>query len=191
MSSAALLDFVLTLDQLKAVERRTRPAGIARFENSAEHSWHAALSALTLAGECAFTVDARHAALLLLMHDVPEILSGDTFLYDTQRDTAKLSEAEALTQLLAPLAPGHAQPLQALWDEFTAAETAEARFANAIDRLLPVLHNIAHRGETWHAHGVSLAQVKARTAIVGEVLPGLWQRVWPQVEAVFAAQATT
>lgn len=191
MSSAALLDFVLTLDQLKAVERRTRPAGIARFENSAEHSWHAALSALTLAGECAFTVDARHAALLLLMHDVPEILSGDTFLYDTQRDTAKLSEAEALTQLLAPLAPGHAQPLQALWDEFTAAETAEARFANAIDRLLPVLHNIAHRGETWRTHGVSLAQVKARTAIVGEVLPGLWQRVWPQVEAVFAAQATT
>ncbi len=186
MSRTSLLGFLLTLDRLKAVERRTKPAGLSRFENSAEHSWHAALSALMLEHECAFAVDARHAALMLLMHDVPEILCGDTFLYASTRDEACADEARALHELLAPLNTPSADTARVLWQEFTAAETPTARYANAIDRLLPVLHNIAHRGETWRIHGVSLAQVRQRTHDVGLVFPGLWAAVLPQVEAVFA-----
>ena len=181
----ARLDFVLGLDRLKAVERRSRPVGQPRQENSAEHSWHAALSALSLAGECTFPVDAQHAALLLLMHDVPEIINGDIIAYSDAHDSAVEDERRALHCLLAGLPGADATPLTALWEEFEARQTPESRYANAIDRLLPVMLNIATRGESWIANGIRLQQVIERNAVVGEVMPAVWARVRPQIENVF------
>ena len=103
---SALLDFVLTLDRLKNVERRNSVAGAARFENTAEHSWHAATMALVLREACAFPVDAHRASRMLLLHDVPEIECGDTFLYDAARADASQFEALALDKLLAGLPAG-------------------------------------------------------------------------------------
>ena len=183
----ARLRFILGLDRLKAVERRSRPVGLARQENSAEHSWHAALAALLLVDECAFAVDAKQAALMLLMHDVPEILNGDTFAYSAAQDTAALAERSALLSLLGGLPSADANTLRDLWDEFEAGETPAARYANAIDRILPVMQNVAADGFSWRAHGVRLEQVLSRNAIVGEVLPNVWASVRPQIEAVFAA----
>ncbi|MDQ7989949.1 MAG: HD domain-containing protein [Candidatus Dactylopiibacterium sp.] len=184
--ASALMDFLLNLDALKAVERRTLPSGLARLENSAEHSWHVALSALLFARECAFAVDASHAALLLLMHDVPEIGCGDTFAYSADAEAASMRERAALEVLLAPLAPRDASGLRALWEEFAANATPEARYANALDRLLPVLHNLSHDGLSWRQHGVRLEQVIARVGCVGEVLPGVWALLRPRLEAHFA-----
>jgi putative hydrolases of HD superfamily len=186
VSTQALLDFVLTLDRLKAVERRTSPAGMIRRENSAEHSWHGALCALLLESECAFPVDAKHAALLFLMHDVPEIEYGDTFVYAAARADATEAEALGLQHLLATLPAQTAEGLRALWAEFTACETAEARYANALDRVMPLLHNIAHGGKVWRENGVSLAQVMVRNGFIAEVLPRIWTIVLPQIETIFA-----
>lgn len=184
--TTALLDFILTLDRLKAVERRTRPSGMARFENSAEHSWHGGVCALLLAGQAAFPVNAQHAALLLLVHDIPEIECGDTFVYDPARDSAHEIEAAALRHLLASLPAQNADTLRALWEEFAAGQTPEARYANAIDRIMPVLHNLANGGSAWKAHGVRLEQVLARNLFVGEVFPALWAVIRPRIDAHFA-----
>ena len=189
MKTQALLDFVLTLDGLKAVDRQTKPAGLERRENSAEHSWHGALCALLLADECAFPVDARHAALLFLMHDVPEIGCGDTFVYAAARSGAEQREAAALDGLLATLPAPDAAGLRALWQEFTANATPEARYANALDRLLPLLHNLSHAGLTWREHAVPRDKVLARVSFIGEVLPRVWQHVLPRIEAHFAGVA--
>lgn len=186
MNTQALLDFVLTLDALKAVERRSMPSGLSRRENSAEHSWHGAMCALLLADECAFAVDVKHAALLFLMHDVPEIGCGDTFIYAPERADAAQRESDALNLLLATL-PGHnAEYLRGLWEEFTANQTPEARYANALDRLVPLLHNLSHDGLTWREHGVRLEQVLERNQLLGEVLPAVWAIVRPRIEAHFA-----
>lgn len=189
MSTAALLGFILSLDGLKAVERRTIPSGMSRAENSAEHSWHCALCALLLERECAFAVDARHAALLMLMHDVPEIGCGDTFAYAAAQAGAEARERQALQELLAPLPGLEAERLGQLWEEFEACETPEARYANALDRVVPVLHNLSHDGLSWRQHGVRLEQVLARLAIVGEVLPGVWAVMRPRIEQHFAGVA--
>lgn len=185
MTTQALLDFVLKLDGLKAVERRTIPSGLDRRENSAEHSWHGALCALLLEGECAFAVDARHAALLMLMHDVPEIECGDTFAYADGSDTAHEREAAALSLLLATLPSQNAESLRALWEEFNANVTPEARYANALDRVMPVLHNLANHGHTWREGRVSFAQVLVRTKPVAEVLPQVWAHILPQIQSFF------
>ncbi|PAS98690.1 MAG: hypothetical protein CGU28_00635 [Candidatus Dactylopiibacterium carminicum] len=185
MSPQGLLDFLLTLDGLKAVERRSYPSGMSRPENSAEQSWHCALAALLLEGECAFVVDARHAALLMLMHDVPEIACGDTFVYASERADAEVRKRVALEGLLAPLANADAQRLRALWEEFTASQTPEARYANALDRLLPVLHNLSHRGRSWRENGVQLSQVLGRLELVAEVFPTIWSILRSSVEQCF------
>lgn len=190
MSAQSLLDFLLTLDGLKAVERRTMPSGLARRENSAEHSWHGALCALLFAEECVFPVNARHAAILFLMHDVPEITAGDTFIYASARDDAVAREAAALDQLLATLPTQNAQTLKALWDEFSANQTPEARYANALDRLMPLLHNLAHDGLTWREHDVQLEQVMARNQQVGEVFPSIWAIVRPRIEQHFTGASS-
>jgi len=186
MNSAALLEFILTLDGLKAVERQTMPAGLSRRENSAEHSWHGAMCALLLEGECAFPVDARHAALLFLMHDVPEIGCGDTFVYAAARSDAAQREAAALEQLLVTLPAPNAAGLRELWEEFTANQTPEAKYANALDRLMPLLHNLSHDGLTWREHNVPREKVLARVSFIGEVLPSIWQLVLPRIEKFFA-----
>lgn len=185
MPNTVLLDFILTLDRLKAVERRTSPSGLARRENSAEHSWHGAMCALLLQSECSFEVDARHAALLFLMHDVPEIECGDTFAYAPERGAAQAQEEAALTKLLGPLPAQTADDLRTLWEEFTANETPEARYANAIDRLMPLLHNLAHDGNVWHENGVKFEQVMARNAFIKEVFPEIWKEILPKIERLF------
>ncbi len=184
-ATRSLLNFLLALDGLKAVERRTRPSGMHRAENSAEHSWHTALAALLLVDECAFAVDARHASLLMLMHDVPEIACGDTFAYAAAQADAAQRERAGLQGLLAMLPAPRAGELEALWEEFTAMETPEARYANALDRLLPVLHNLSHDGLSWREHGVQLAQVMQRLRLVAEVFPRLWPALRTQIESHF------
>ncbi|MFT4171736.1 MAG: HD domain-containing protein [Rhodocyclaceae bacterium] len=183
--SEALLDFVLTLDRLKLVERRNGLAGGARLENTAEHSWHAATMALVLHSACAFPVDAARASRMLLLHDIPEIVCGDTFLYDAAREAASQSEEQALDQLLGALPADTAGEMAALWREFTAGQSADARYAYAIDRLMPVLLNISNDGDVWRRHGVQRAQVMAMNQPVSEAFPGLWIKVRTRIDEIF------
>lgn len=185
MSHQILLDFILALDALKGVERRSVPSGMQRRENSAEHSWHAALCALLLEGESSFEVNVQRAALLLLMHDVPEIGCGDTFAYAVERSDATLREARALDELLSSLPAMNAGQLRALWEEFASNQTPEARYANAIDRLIPLLQNLSHGGLTWREHDVRLEQILAHNGQLAEVFPALWEMVLPRIHNHF------
>ncbi|MDP4302337.1 HD domain-containing protein [Leptothrix discophora] len=183
------IDFILELDRLKSVTRKTRPLGLDRQENSAEHSWQIALLASSLAHLAAEPVDVDRVVAMLLVHDIGEIDTGDTLVYAEGHDWAaqQLAERAAVERIFGLLPPEPAARYLALWLEFEAAETPEARYAHAADRAMPVLLNLANDGQSWREHGVSHARVVAR--IAGPIQAGC-PALWNYLEARLAeAQA--
>jgi putative hydrolase of HD superfamily len=172
------LEFLLEVDRLKGVLRRSFVLAGARRENSAEHSWHLALAAWLLAGHANEPVDIGRVMAMALVHDIVEIDAGDTFVYDEQGALDKSErEQRAAERLFGLLPEPQGAHLRALWDEFETRETPEARFAAAIDRLLPILANLATDGKSWREHGISLARVLARNASMAEGSLALWSEV--------------
>ncbi len=163
--AARLVAFLERADALKYIERVTLLADGSRRENSAEHSWHAALYALVLAGELSVPVDVGRTLALLVVHDLVEIGAGDTYAYDEAGKAGQREREErAADELYGLLPPDVARELRALWDEFEADETAEARLAHAVDRLQPLVQNLATEGRTWAEHGITGAMVRGRNA---------------------------
>lgn len=181
------LRFIHEIDRLKTVLRRTLLTDGSRRENSAEHSWHLALMAVTLAEHAAQPVDTDHVVRLLLVHDLVEIDAGDTFVYDAAaRESQAAREAEAARRLFGLLPPAQRDELHALWDEFEARTTPEARFAAALDRLQPILHNVATQGHSWRQHGITVDQVLERNRHVQDGAPRLWEEIVRLVEGAVA-----
>lgn len=179
------VDFALEIDGLKAVERRTRPPGLARQENSAEHSWQIALLAAALAPEVDPALDVARVVGMLLVHDLGEIDTGDTIVYATEGwDERKAAERAAVQRIFGRLPPARSAHLLALWNEFEDAATPDARFAHAIDRAMPALLNLANDGQSWRENGISHAQVVAR---IGPPIlagcPALWAYMVPRLDA--------
>lgn len=163
------LTFLIEIDRLKTVLRQSPLAAAARRENDAEHSWHLAMMVLLLAEYADEPVDPAHTTELVLIHDLVEIYAGDTPLYDTEAaKTQELREQAAADRLFAQLPGDQAARLRALWDEFEARQTPEARFAKAVDRLQPMLLNWMARGGTWETHNATASQVLSRTAAVAD-----------------------
>ncbi|HTQ80645.1 MAG TPA: HD domain-containing protein [Thermoanaerobaculia bacterium] len=185
---AQQLRFILEIDRLKAVERRSWLLHTERKENSAEHSWHLAVMALVLAEHSPEPVDLPRVLELVLVHDLVEIDAGDTFLYDSARQAEKAErERQAADRLFALLPADQGSRLRARWEEFEARRTPEARFANALDRLMPVLHNLYGKGRGWREHGVTAGRVLATNeTLLGEGAPDLWAVVRELVEKAVA-----
>lgn len=178
------LAFLLELDKLKAVLRRTRPVGLERYENSAEHSWHVALMAMLLAEHAEPAVDVNRVVKLLLVHDIVEIDADDTFLYDEAGAAAKaVKEIAAAERLFGLLPPAQRDEFMALWREYEDRATQEGRFAYACDRLLPMLQNLANDGIGWRENAVRFEQVIRKNLPIGDAAPALWQYVLPRLEA--------
>jgi putative hydrolase of HD superfamily len=173
----AVVDFILELDKLKAVTRKTRPIGLDRYENSAEHSWQIAVFAVSLAPYAAVAVDINRVVQMLLVHDVGEIDTGDTFIYEEGGwEARRQAERAAAARIVGLLPAAQAAPLMDLWLEFEAAATAEARFANAVDRAMPALLNLANGGQSWRENGITYDRVIARIAPpVKAGCPALWE----------------
>ncbi len=164
---AQQMAFIIEIDQLKTVLRRTLIADGSRLENSAEHSWHLAMAALVLAEHSDEPVDLPRVLKMLLVHDIVEIDAGDTFYYDEAgRQDKDEREQRAADRLFGLLPDDQKAELRAYWDEFEARQTAEARFANALDRLMPLIHNTLNDGHTWRKNRISLEQVWVNTDIV-------------------------
>jgi putative hydrolase of HD superfamily len=175
------LAFLLEADRLKSVLRRTPLADDSRQENSAEHSWHLVLAALVLREHLAEPCDLLAVMEMLAVHDLVEIDAGDTFAYDVNAQADKAErEGAAAERVFGLLPPDQAERLKARWTEFEEQHTIDARFANALDRLQPLLLNAASGGGSWRAHHVTRAQVLARMEPIRETLPGLW----PVVERI-------
>ena len=169
------LSFLIEIDRLKNVIRQTSLCDGSRRENSAEHSWHLAMMALVMAEHAEAEIDVALVMKMLIVHDLVEIDAGDTFAYDAAGYVGKDERERAAAERLFGLLPSDQAPeLRALWDEFEAGESAEARYANALDRLQPLLANHHSRGGSWRAHGVSRAQVIRRMAPIERALPGVW-----------------
>lgn len=181
------LRFILEIDALKRVLRQTLITDGSRRENSAEHSWHLALMAPLLAEYAVAPVDLLRVTKMLLVHDVVEIDAGDAFAYDAGANEGKADrERQAARRIFGLLPHEQADELCALWEEFEAAATPEARYANALDRLQPLLHNSRTQGGTWRIHAVRRAQVLRRMQPIREATPALWplvERVLDEAEA--------
>lgn len=177
------LRFILEIDRLKGVLRRTLLTDRSRVENSAEHSWHLAVMAVLLEEHAVGDVDVLKVVKMLLIHDVVEIDAGDTFLYDeTARTNKHGAERRAAERLFGLLPEDQARELRSLWDEFEARETRDARYAYALDRLQPLLHNIATEGESWQEHGVQSHQVRSMNRPMEEGAPRLWEHARALIE---------
>ena len=184
------LEFAIELDKLKAVLRRTRPVGLERQENSAEHSWQLAVVAMTLAAHAADAIDIGRVLEMLLVHDIPEIDCGDHFVYSRDPAATARVEAAAATRLFGMLPDETAERLHARWHEFEEQRTPEARFAHAIDRMLPILQNLRGGAYSWREHGITADRVKAiNGAAIQRALPEVWKVLEPQIDALFESGA--
>lgn len=158
------VDFILELDRLKGVTRKSKPIGLDRYENSAEHSWQIAMFAGAMAEFADPGIDMHRVMRMLLVHDIGEIDTGDTIVYDeTGLDERKAAERVAVERIFGLLPNSHGAHFLALWEEFELGETAEARFAHAADRAMPVLLNLANGGGSWVENGISYERVVARS----------------------------
>ncbi|TWX73459.1 HD domain-containing protein [Colwellia sp. C1TZA3] len=179
------LDFILELDRLKAVYRKVVvKSDKNRPENSAEHSWHIAMMAQTLHVYAAEPVNVARVTSMLLIHDIVEIDAGDTFAFAAQAelDAQEAKELEAAKRIFGLLPEKQGSAMLKLWLEFEAAETTDAKFAKAMDRVLPLLQNMKNDGGSWAKHNVSKSEVIARNNLLDGLAPKLWTYVAEQIE---------
>jgi len=169
------LQFVREIDKLKGVLRRSFLLDGSRAENSAEHSWHLALMALTLAEHANEAVDVSRVVKMVLIHDIVEIDAGDTFLYDQVGNASKAErEQQASARIFGLLPAAQRDELITLWQEFEGRETADSRFANALDRLIPLLHNYHNRGKAWRENNITHGRVIQMVGHIAEGSSALW-----------------
>ena len=179
----AQIAFLSEADRLKSVLRASRLMDGSRFENSAEHSWHIMLFALVLAEEAAPEVRIDRVLRMLLIHDIVEIDAGDTPIHgDVDHAAQEAAEAAAADRLFGLLPPDQARDFRALWDEFEAAETPDAVFAKAVDRMPAPIANLANGGGSWTDYAVTLDQLDTRVGKpISRGAPGLWAWLRPKL----------
>ncbi|MFI1200253.1 HD family hydrolase [Streptomyces sp. NPDC020883] len=170
------IEFIIEVDRLKDVFRRSPLLAADRRENDAEHSWHLALMTLVLAEYADEPIDTGKVLALVVLHDLVEIYAGDTFLYDTAAAADQREREQAAADRLFALLPTDQQDhFRSLWDEFEERRTPEARFAKAMDRLQPLLLNYGNRGGTWRTPGVTEQDVLTRKSVIKDASADLWR----------------
>ncbi len=179
----AQLDFIREIDKIKYIFRKTRLFNSDRHENDAEHSWHLCMIAMTLAEHANEPVDILKVIKMLLIHDIVEIDAGDTFLFDTQKShTNTEEELKAAKRIFGMLPQDQAEEYIAIWEEFEAATTREARFAKAIDHLEPILQNHSNEGGTWSEFNVPYDTVKDKKSVIRYGSEVIWEHVLELLE---------
>ncbi len=153
------LHFIVEVEKLKNILRKTKPVGLDRYENSAEHSWHVCLSALMLKDYADEEINIDRVIKMLLIHDLGEIDAGDMIVYASESKQVKAEEFEGIKRVFNLLPKQQADEYIDLWLEFETGETADANYAKAIDRIPPLLHNIHGNGHSWKEHQVPKEKV--------------------------------
>ena len=184
------LAFLVEADRLKNVLRRSLLTDASRRENSAEHSWHLALTAMVLAEYSPVPVDLARVLRMLTVHDIVEIDAGDTFAYDKEGNATKEDrERRGADRIFGLLPDETGKDLRGLWEEFEARVTPDACFANAVDRIQPFLQNRATDGGTWRIYKLSREEVLVRMEPIRTALPALWPLVLKVLEDYFPTGA--
>lgn len=169
------MEFCLEIDKEKFIERQTYLSDGIRKENDAEHAWHMAVMTLLLSEYANEEIDVLKTISMILIHDVVEIDAGDTYAYDDQaKSTQEAREKAAADRLFGMLPEDQAEKFRALWDEFEARKTKEARFARVMDNIQPLILNAATDGKSWVEHAVHLSQILKRNEKTAEGSAVLW-----------------
>ncbi|MCR9157107.1 MAG: HD domain-containing protein [Rhodobacteraceae bacterium] len=182
--------FLTEVDRLKSVLRATTLCDGSRMENSAEHSWHIALYALVLTEHSDDQLDTGKIIKMLLLHDIVEIDAGDAPVFgDHDAEALALSEQAAADRLFGLLPDDQAQNFRAIWEEFEANATPEARFAKSIDRMQPPMQNLASGGGSWIDYNVTYDRFATHIGPkINHGAPKIWAWLQPKVAAFFAAK---
>lgn len=176
-----IFDFVIELDKLKSVLRKTKPLGCDRYENSAEHSWQVCVLAIVLADQSPKSLNVARAIELLLVHDIPEIDAGDRIVYQTKDANDIRDERRAAGRIFGLLPEPQRSLCMERWEEYEARQSDEAIFAYAVDRLMPVLQNLSNAGQSWVENRISLEQILRVNSAIGNALPSVWDYVRPLI----------
>lgn len=177
------LSFLLEIDRQKEIIRQTYLADGSRKETDAEHAWHMAIMCLILSEYANESIDVAKTVMMLLTHDLVEIDAGDTYAYDAQGNATKRErELKAADRIYGLLPEEQGRYLRELWDEFEAMETPEAKFANTLDKIQPVLLTDHAKGKSWLEHGVREEQIMGRNARTHEGSEYLWNHVKEIIE---------
>lgn len=157
------IGFILEIDKEKLISRKTHLTNHGRRENDAEHAWHMAIMAYLLREYANEEVDIARVMLMCLIHDIVEIDAGDTYAYDEEAlKTQKEREQKAAERIFSLLPDEQGKDLREIFEEFETGETAEAKFAHAMDNFQPLLLNDSNDGSDWVEHGVTAKQVRGR-----------------------------
>ena len=185
---ARQIAFLVEADKLKSVIRRTPLVDLSRQENSAEHSWHLVLVIMVMREYGPRDVDWMRVLEMVAVHDLVEIDAGDVSAYDVEALAAKSAREQAAAARIFGLLPADQREyFRQLWEEFEEHETPEARFANAVDRLQPLIQNAHASGGSWRGQTLVRAQVLRRMAPIESSLPDVWPHVLDVVESFCAA----
>jgi putative hydrolase of HD superfamily len=171
------LQFIIEIDKVKGIFRKSKLFGSERFENDAEHSWTICVMALLLKEYADFSVNIEKVVSMLLIHDIVEIDAGDTFLFSEERDSAYIEERKAAERIFGILEPEQKDYFISLWEEFEAGESNEAKFAVVFDRLEPLIQNYLSEGYAWKKYNVKYDLVIERNREIEKASKEIWRFV--------------
>ncbi|WP_102223321.1 HD domain-containing protein [Acidimangrovimonas sediminis] len=179
--------FLTEADRLKSILRGTTLADASRRENSGEHSWHLALYAMVLADQAGDGVRIDRVIRMLILHDIVEIDAGDTPIHGAHDPSEQAAREQAAADRIFGLLPKDLEAdFRALWDEFEAAESADAVFAKSLDRTQPVVQNLASSGGTWNEYAVTWPQLQTRVGSkIERGAPVVWTWLRARLKAFF------
>lgn len=178
-----IIRFIQETDKLKTIIRETSPIGEERRENDAEHSWQLALMAILLKDYSNAPVDINKVVKMLLIHDLVEIYVGDLFYFDTKRDDSQAEKEKAAAEKLYALLPEPiGKEMFDLWYEFEFGDTAEKRFARAVDRYAPTLMNRHNQGGTWKKYSVSYDRLIEKLRPIEKGSEKLWEETLSYID---------
>ncbi len=180
------LQFSVLLDDMKRILRRTKHVGGGAYENDAEHSFHISTMAMVFHSYCKEETDLAQTIKMLLVHDLVEIYAGDTFCYDEQANLDKCDrENEAADKLFGMLPGEKGKMFYDLWREFEEMNTPESKFANAMDRMQPLLNNLENGGGTWKGNDVRYSSIVKRMEPVAEFSIEIWDYLNIKIKETF------
>lgn len=179
MSSENLLkqvSFIIEIDKLKYIQRKTKLFNSDRNENDAEHSWHLAMMALVLAEHSNNSIDILKVVKMLLIHDIVEIDAGDTFIYDSKKNHTNTEEELIAAERIFGLLPKEqAEEFIQVWKEFEDGISDEAKFARSMDRFEPLLQNYSNNGGTWKEFDVPYEKVYEKKKAIKNGSTSIWE----------------
>ncbi len=169
------INFIKEIDKIKYIQRKTKLINSDRHENDAEHSWHLAMMTIVLAEHSNTPIDILKVLKMVLIHDIVEIDTGDTFLFDTHKNhTNTQEETLAAKRIFGMLPTEQAEEFIAIWEEFEAGESNEAKFAKSMDRFEPVLQNTSNKGGTWAEFNVGYEKVHQKLSGIQKGSETIW-----------------